>query len=129
MNHFLLPEASPTASDRVVYGAQAMELLINALLKMGARKDRIEAKIFGGARMIAGLSDIGRDNGEFARRFLQDEGIRCRAESLGGTLARRVRFWPVSGRARQMLLGDAQAVAPPARVSQPVPAGNEVELF
>ena len=130
MNHFLLPEARESGSEQVIYGAQSMELLINAMLKQGARKERLEAKIFGGARMIAGLSDIGRGNGEFARRFLRDEGIPCLAESLGGTMARRVRFWPLSGRARQMLLGDARAVAPPpAAAHARRAAGNDVELF
>lgn len=64
-------------------------------------------------RMIAGLSDIGQSNGAFARRFLADEGIACVAESLGGTSARRIRFWPVSGRARQILLASSPVLAQP----------------
>lgn len=128
MNHFLLPEAKASSSEQVLYGAQSMELLINALLKAGARKERLEAKIFGGARMIAGLSDIGQSNGEFARRFLRNEGIPCLAESLGGTRARRIRFWPASGRAKQMLLGNVQSVEP-APPLPPRTAGNDVELF
>ncbi len=128
MNHFLLPEARSGSSEQVLYGAQSMELLINALLKAGARRDRLEAKIFGGARMIAGLSDIGQSNGEFARRFLRDEGIPCLAESIGGTKARRIRFWPASGRARQMLLGNVQSIEPAPPVAPPRPA-NDVELF
>lgn len=128
MNHFLLPESRSGSSDQVLYGAQSMELLINALLKAGARKERLEAKIFGGARMIAGLSDIGQSNGEFARGFLRDEGIPCLAESIGGTKARRIRYWPASGRAKQMLLGSVQAIepAPPVKTLKPA---NDVELF
>jgi chemotaxis protein CheD len=128
MNHFLLPEAKASSSEQVLYGAQSMELLINALLKAGARKDRLEAKIFGGARMIAGLSDIGQSNGEFARRFLRNEGIPCLAESLGGTKARRIRFWPASGHAKQMLLGNVQSIEPTPPVTRPKPT-NDVELF
>jgi chemotaxis protein CheD len=128
MNHFLLPEAKASSSEQVLYGAQSMELLINALLKAGARKEKLEAKIFGGARMIAGLSDIGRSNGEFALRFLRNEGIPCLAESLGGTKARRIRFWPASGRAKQMLLGNVQSVEP-TPPPPPKVAGNDVELF
>jgi chemotaxis protein CheD len=128
MNHFLLPEAKTGSSEQVLYGAQSMELLINALLKAGARKDRLEAKIFGGARMIAGLSDIGQSNGEFARRFLRDENIPCLAESLGGTKARRIRFWPASGRAKQLLLGNVQSVEPALPITRPKPT-NDVELF
>ena len=126
MNHFLLPATGPDASAGVLYGAQAMELLINALLKRGARKDRLQAKLFGAGRMIAGLSDIGRSNGVFARRFLREEGIPCVAESLGGTRARRIRFWPMSGRARQILLESTEWVERPA----PTPlTANDVELF
>lgn len=128
MNHFLLPEAKASSSEQVLYGAQSMELLINALLKAGARKDRLEAKIFGGARMIAGLSDIGQSNGEFARRFLRNENIPCIAESLGGTKARRIRFWPASGRAKQMLLGNVQSIEPAPPVVS-LKLTNDVELF
>lgn len=126
MNHFLLPEASRNASTGVLYGAQAMELLINALLKRGACKERLEAKIFGGGRMIAGLSDIGESNAIFARRFLSDESIPCVAESLGGTRARRIRFWPHSGRARQILLDSAPVLV---RSAIPPAPASDVELF
>ena len=66
MNHFLLPGSNE--SEGVQYGAYAMEVLINALLKSGARRDRLEAKLFGGARMVKGLIDIGQQNALFARR-------------------------------------------------------------
>jgi chemotaxis protein CheD len=126
MNHFLLPEPTTDLSDRAIYGLQAMELLINALLKLGAERGRLEAKLFGGGRMLAGRSDFGRSNGLFAVGFLRDEGIPCIAQSLGGTLARRIRFWPGSGRARQRLLSAASDV--PVRVPAPR-AASEVELF
>lgn len=101
MNHFLLPEGNAHGSRHIVYGAQAMELLINGLMKLGGRKDRMQAKLFGGARVVDGLSDIGDANATFAIHFMKEEGIPCVAKSLGGTQARRVRFWPVSGRANQ----------------------------
>lgn len=105
MNHFILPgdEGGP---DSVKYGVNAMELLINGLLQKGASRSRLEAKLFGGANVVQGLSDIGAKNSAFARRFLESEGIRCIGESLGGNRARRVKFWPASGRALQMLLQD-----------------------
>lgn len=73
MNHFLLPGDQSASSNGVVYGVHAMELLINALLRNGARKDRLKAKVFGGARMISNLSDVGRMNTVFARDFLAKE--------------------------------------------------------
>lgn len=106
MNHFLLPgEANPARVDNAErYGVHLMELLINGLLKKGASKDRLEGKIFGGARMLEGLSDIGAKNAAFAKRFLINEGIKIVAEDVGGTRGRRLEYYPVSGRARQIVL-------------------------
>lgn len=133
MNHFLLPGDEGPASEQQKYGVNAMELLINALLQAGASRRRLKAKLFGGANVLQGLSDIGAKNAAFARRFLATEGIVCTAQSLGGNRARRVRFWPTTGRASQLLLEATQvdslfierASAPP-----PVnPAAGSVELF
>lgn len=130
MNHFLLGDPGPdTDADDERYGAYAMELLINALLKQGASRSRLQAKLFGGARMFGNLTDIGTHNARFARRFLAEEGIPVVSESLGGASARRVEFWPASGRARQRFVTEPPAPAPPnARL---IPADNcgELELF
>ena len=61
-----------------------MELLLNGLMRQGAQRDRLEAKLFGGARMMQGLSDIGAKNSEFARNFLKYEGIRIVGGDTGG---------------------------------------------
>lgn len=129
MNHFLLPggqSAKPLEAER--YGAYLMELLINGLLQRGARRDRIEAKLFGGARMVDGLSDIGAQNGAFAKEFLKNEGIRIIAENLGGRHGRRLEYYPLSGRARQILLPATPTIEPPKQVVKPV-AHGAVELF
>jgi len=125
MNHFLLPQSSGVSIQVASFGVNAMEILINSLIKAGAERHRFKAKVFGGARMIAGLSDIGRINGLFVLDFLKREGIDCVGQSLGGTQARRVEFWPSTGRARQKLLGEARVFE---AVSIPEP-GHEVELF
>ena len=125
MNHFLLPDGSGTGAHAASFGINAMELLINDLIKQGANRKRLQAKVFGGARMIAGLSDVGARNSEFILDFLGKEGIVCTGQSLGGTQARRIEFWPESGRARQKFLGEGvlMEVAPKAVKA------NEVELF
>ncbi|MFP1644866.1 chemotaxis protein CheD [Pontitalea aquivivens] len=125
MNHFLLPEGNGSRIQAASFGVHAMELLINALIKQGAVRGRLRAKVFGGARMIAGLSDIGQRNAAFVLEFLRREGIACVAQSLGGTSARRVEFWPESGRARQRQLREANVAE---KIPVPV-AGNDVELF
>ncbi|MCE6950369.1 chemotaxis protein CheD [Cereibacter sphaeroides] len=104
MNHFLLPYAGFENSHQLRYGLHAMELLINAVLKLGASRNRLEAKIFGGAMMSDRLGSIGQANAEFALQYLAKEAILCTGQSLGGTRARRIRFWPTTGRAQQMFL-------------------------
>jgi chemotaxis protein CheD len=81
------------------YGVHLMELLINGLLKKGARRERIEAKIIGGAKTIAGFSNVGEKNAEFAHQFLTDEGIRIVGSNTGGDVGRKLEYFPVSGRA------------------------------
>lgn len=129
INHFLLPERRE-GSASMSYGVNAMELLINELLQRGARRDRLEAKLFGGARIVRGLSDVGSQNAEFAVRFLADEGIANAGSSLGGTLARRIEYWPYSGRARLQMIERAEEVFEvETRAPQPASVEDEVELF
>lgn len=125
MNHFLLPDGEARGDIR--HASAAMEQLVNSLLKRGALRDRLEAKLFGGARMMAGLPDIGRRNGEAAVAFLRSEGIILRAHSLGGSAARRVRFWPAMGKAQQMLLRDLND--PRTSPIAPTPPTGSIELF
>lgn len=129
MNHFLLPDGAQdgTAASRR-YGAYAMEVLINDVLKAGGRRERLEAKLFGGGRMFDSLSDVGASNAAFAERFLADEGIPVIGGSLGGFGGRRLHYWPVSGRARQRAVLDVAAVPPPKVTTPPVVSGD-LELF
>jgi chemotaxis protein CheD len=133
MNHFLLPGGDPRSEggQSVSYGVHAMELLVNALLQRGARRDRLEGKLFGGARLISGLTDVGALNAQFAEDFLRREGVRNVGGSLRGEHGRRIQFWPVGGRARQVLLGqETQALLARERsVAKPVAATGALELF
>lgn len=126
MNHILLPDIDGADGRRTLFGAHAMELLINDLLKLGCRKSSLRGKLFGGARMIATLGRAGAMNGEFADRYLASEGIPVESRSIGGTLARRVEFWPSTGRARMRFIED-QSVE--VEVQPKSTAGNAVELF
>lgn len=132
MNHFLLPGTLTGQAQNVERGVHAMELLINALMRAGARRDRLEAKLFGGARMMKNLSDIGAQNAAFAASFLRQEGIACHADSLGGEQARRIRYAPVSGRAQQLLVAagdDVFAREIKVAVAPPPPSGGDAEFF
>lgn len=107
-----------------------MELLINALMKKGAVKARLQAKIFGGARIISELRNIGESNAAFAREFLQTEGIRCLAEHVGGTNTRRVVYHPATGAARMMLVPTSEMPrnAAPSHSELPAPRAP-IDLF
>lgn len=145
MNHFLLPgpETGPQAvpgaretggaggsfpKEEERYGVHLMELLVNGLLRSGARRDRLEAKLFGGAKTMNGLADIGARNASFAEQFLRNEGIRLIGGSLRGDQGRRIQFWPVTGRARQILLL-ANEFPPPEKIDPHSVSSGGVEFF
>src|SRR5258708_23544702 len=102
MNHFMLADRDVdgplSASAR--YGAYAMEVLINQLFALGARRERLEAKVFGAARVLPGMSDIGERNAAFAIEYLKRESIRVVAEDLGSEEPCKTYFFPRTGRVR-----------------------------
>jgi len=128
MNHFLLPGQIGGQGTSERLGVHLMELLVNGLLKLGAGRDRLEAKLFGGAKTMAGLQDIGAANARFARAFLEREGIPVLAASLGGDAGRRIQFWPASGRVRQHFLSK-QIAEPVAVKAAAFPVSGDLELF
>lgn len=124
MNHILLPEETGGAASGASFGVNAMELLINGIIKAGGQRGRLQAKVFGGGRMVAGLSNIGERNREFVMRFLNAEKIPCLSESTGGDTGRRVQFWPHSGKARQKFMESVQET-----IVVPKPKTSDIELF
>ncbi|HLT43965.1 MAG TPA: chemoreceptor glutamine deamidase CheD [Luteimonas sp.] len=100
MNHFMLPGGNGDDGNSARYGVNAMELLINDLLKRGARRQRLQAKVFGGGNVLSGFhSDpIGTRNARFVLDYLGAEGIPVLAQDLGDNQARKVGFFPRTGR-------------------------------
>ena len=98
MNHFMLPRDNGSAGSPVPksarFGVYAMELLINDMLKMGADRRRLVAKVFGGGRVLQGFDslDVGARNCEFVLEFLQVEGIPVLAQDLLDTYPRKIYF-------------------------------------
>lgn len=104
MNHFMLPDSgsdehSPISAS-MRYGNYAMEILINELLKAGARRENLEAKVFGGGNVLRGFTSInvGERNAKFVREYLKTENIRITAEDLIDIYPRKVFFFPRSGK-------------------------------
>jgi chemotaxis protein CheD len=104
MNHFMLPgnseEGFGPVSSSARYGVYAMEVLINQLLKLGARRHQLEAKVFGGGCVLRGITanNVGQRNVDFALDYLHTEGIELLAEDLLDIYPRKVYFFPASGR-------------------------------
>jgi chemotaxis protein CheD len=105
MNHFMLPEDNSVPGRAPVglatrYGSNAMESLINDVLKIGGLRERLEIKIFGGGRVLAHMTDIGARNIDFVRNYLSTEGLRTNAQDVGGEQPRKVIYYPAEGRVR-----------------------------
>lgn len=130
MNHYLLPGGDPQARANVKYGLHLMEELINAMLKAGALRARIEVQLFGGGNVLRGLQRIGDSNAEFALRFVAEEGFRLTRRDLGGARGRRLRFWPSTGAAEVAHFDGIDTSADrPGRVPRRATRPGAVELF
>ena len=98
------------------------------MLALGARKDRMRARLYGGANLTPDLSPIGSAKAAFARHFLEREGIPKVFEDLEGTLARRIQFRPASGQVRARIVpSDTAPTQKP--LGRPQSALGTVELF
>ena len=106
MNHFMLPEQGGVDAEADLisvsarYGTHAMELLINSILSHGGMRKNLEVKVFGGGRVLKGMTDIGERNIAFVRDYLHTEGFTVLAEDLGDVYPRKVIYNPKNGKAR-----------------------------
>lgn len=137
MNHFMLPDAELGSGSSARYGSYAMEVLVNELLKAGARRSGLEAKVFGGAAVLKSFTDsnVGNRNAQFVLDYLKAEHIPVLAQDLGDTCPRKIFYFPSDGRVLVRRLTSnlasrdlAQETAYRSRlVAAPVSGG--VELF
>lgn len=105
MNHFMLPDGAKSDKDNPVsesmrYGNYAMEVLINQLIRNGAKRENLEAKIFGGGNVLRSFTTnmVGDRNAEFVKRYLKEEGIRVVSEDLLDIYPRKVYYFPKTGK-------------------------------
>ncbi len=138
MNHFMLPAGGTNKTgvidDALRYGNFAMEHLINDIVKYGGRKQNLEIKVFGGANIGGGVGqNVGKGNVDFICCFLRSEGYRAVSKDLGGVQARKIIYFPETGR---ILLKKLDASSDVARQDRSMlatltekPVHGEVELF
>jgi len=137
INHFMLPDGDTSDGTPARYGLHAMELLINELIKAGARRERFEAKVFGGGNVLKGFTTtpVGTRNAQFVSEFLRDEKINVVAKDLGGIHPRKICYFPNTGKAMVKLLPHAHDDAVAAEESaykerlRQTPIAGSVELF
>ena len=146
MNHFMLPQDASTGGpnnwlDPAIglatrYGSHAMESLINDLLKLGATRERLEIKVFGGGRVLSGMTDVGARNIAFIHSFIELEGYTIAAQDVGGTQPRKVVYFPSSGRVKMRRLRPVENRIIShheqlylASLGNQVAGGGDVELF
>jgi chemotaxis protein CheD len=135
MNHFMLPDG---AGDCGRYGSYAMELLINEMMKRGATRQTMEAKIFGGGAVISGMNslNVGERNTQFVTDYLKTERIPIVSKDVLDVYPRKVCFLPASGKAMVKRLAaanpDMLAAQERAAAQKAVPqstGGGSIDLF
>lgn len=138
MNHFLLPGDTSdfaSTSESTRYGAFAMESLINAILKAGGRKERLEIKVFGGGNVTNNSARIGSKNAQFIRKFLKDEGYIIASEDLEGDSPRRIHYYPKTGKVMMRKIAnkeDTQVIEEENKYRQKIsqkPVEGDIDLF
>lgn len=135
MNHFMLPDG---AGDSGRYGSYAMELLINEMMKRGASRMTMEAKVFGGGQVVSGMTtmNVGERNTNFVMDYLKTERIPIVSKDVLDVYPRKVCFLPGSGKAMVKRLAptntDALLAQDRVAAQRAVPAvtgGGSVDLF
>ena len=108
MNHFMLPikkhASSTQQEDAARYGNFAMEQMINDILRNGGSRDKLEVKIFGGGRVMKGVTDVGKMNISFIKEYIALEKLRLLAEDVGGNYPRKVMYLPKTGKVKMKKL-------------------------
>ncbi len=148
MNHFMLPIQRENGagvngfstngiSDAARYGNWAMEYLINEILKNGGRRENLEVKVFGGGKVISQMNriDVGMQNINFVKNYLQQEGLRVAASDVGGPNPRKVLYFTDTGSAKVRKLRSVsndtvfqREVSYSDNINKESPAGS-IELF
>ncbi|WP_291140250.1 chemoreceptor glutamine deamidase CheD [Hydrogenophaga sp.] len=136
MNHFMLPEGGSDSGGR--YGSYAMELLINELMKQGARRETMQAKVFGGGAVMSSFTtmNVGERNTKFVLDYLQTERIAVVSKDVLDVHPRKVCFFPSTGKAmvKRLATANNEALETQERKGSAATvvnstAGGSVDLF
>lgn len=142
MNHFMLPVSAGDDGWKAAgvgsatrYGNFAMEHLINEILKNGGNRKNLEVKLFGGGRIIANMTDVGRRNIAFAHDYIETEGLRVVSEDVGDIFPRMVVYFPATGKVKVKRLRSlhnntiVEQEVQYMHVIEAKPVSGDIELF
>ena len=143
MNHFMLPIqgehsgnwGGSSNSSAARYGNWAMEYLINAILKLGGNKKDFEVKVFGGGKVLANTTDVGKNNISFVKEYLAAELLMTVASDVGGIYPRKVLYFPDTGKVKMRRLIQVNNATISEREStyrkslDTAPKEGDIELF
>jgi chemotaxis protein CheD len=93
INHYMLPLWNGEGLPTPKYGNIAIEKLLRRMFDLGCARERLIAKLFGGANVIGtgqGVYTVGARNIALARELLAQEGIKIAAADVGGESGRKV---------------------------------------
>jgi len=98
INHFMLPGKFSSngrqSYNDVRYGWSAMETLIREMERLGARREHLKAKIFGGGEVLeVNLNNIARANVDFINSYIAEEKIPVEALDVGGNYGRKLFYY------------------------------------
>lgn len=112
MAHVILPSSEQGTGDRGKFADTALDWLLDELVKAGAVKDRVKAKIAGGAMMFGSnvRSGIGERNIEAVKNRLHHHAIPLSAEAVGGEKGRRMTLDPATGSVEVQIIGEEPQV-------------------
>ena len=109
--HYMLPEArldEARAKQRpFMFANSGIPLLFKEAYKLGAKKNRIIVKAFGGAQIMdsAGVFNIGKRNYQIMRLIFEKNNIRLSKEDIGGSINRTISLEVGSGITRLKMPG------------------------
>lgn len=140
MNHFMLPMGDSsswrTSNAAMRYGNHAMEVLINDIMKMGCPRQNLEIKLFGGGNVLGQGGNIGHQNADFAEEYLRNEGFIIKGADLRGNHARRIHYYPSTGKVDRLLMRRAtdrkvfsEESSYQRNIAKKEASGGDVELF
>jgi chemotaxis protein CheD len=107
MNHYLLPINKQKDSNQFRYGDESLEYMLNQMLSMGSVLSHIKAGLYGGSSMFEKTFysyNVGQQNIEVGKRFLETKGILIKEAETGGTLGRKIIFDTNTGTISSSLL-------------------------